>query len=152
MADCAWEAVRAAAPAKGLAPAVVPAAAPAAARRVWAEESEPVQVLTSDGPEDAAGWNAVDGDPETAWTGQQAGGGYVVIEYAPALKLATLDVYLGEGSLANAEILYSLDARDWRPLPDDLESNPVELKYLWVVFPDDGTADVPQVLDIVPNG
>ena len=145
-------AVRAAAPAKGLAPAVVPAAAPAAARRVWAEESEPVQVLTSDGPEDAAGWNAVDGDPETAWTGQQAGGGYVVIEYAPVLKLTTLDVYLGEGSLANAEILYSLDARDWRPLPDDLESNPVELKYLWVVFPDDGTADVPQVLDIVPNG
>ena len=115
------------------------------------ETSEPVSVLTSDGPEDETGWNAVDGDPETAWTGQKAGAGYLVIEYAPALTLRALDVDLAEGSLSNLNYLYSQDAEDWLPLPEGLETNPVSLNFLWLVFPGDETEAIPAVLEIRPN-
>ena len=115
------------------------------------EESEPVAVLTSEGPEDESGWNAVDGDDATAWVGQQAGGGYLVVEYAPALELSGLEVDVAEGTLADAEVLYSLDAKDWQPLPEDLEANPVTLNFLWLAFPDDGTDAVPHVIEIRPN-
>ena len=73
------------------------------------------------------------------------------MEYQPALKLSALEVILAEDSLTNIEYRYSTDARNWLPLPDDLGSNPISLNYLWLVFPDDGTAAVPQVLEIVPN-
>ncbi len=118
---------------------------------VMAAESAPVSVLTSDGPTDETGWNAVDGDENTAWIGQKAGGGYVVVEYAPAMKLSALEVVLSEGSLTNVQYLYGGDAQNWQPLPEDLESNPISLNYLWLIFPDDGTDAVPQVLEIVPN-
>ena len=36
------------------------------------------------------------------------------------------------------------------PRPD-LAGNPISLNYLWLVFPDDGTTAVPQVLEILPN-
>ena len=113
--------------------------------------SEPVSVLTSDGVADESGWNAVDGDWDSAWVGQKSGGGYVVVEYSPALVLSGLEVDLADDSLADLQFLYSTDAQDWQPLPDDLESNPVELKYLWVIFPDDGTDAVPRLLEIYPN-
>ncbi len=114
-------------------------------------EPEPVLVLTSDGAEDETVWNAVDGDDETAWIGQKVGGGYIVVEYQPVLELSALEVVMAEGSLTNVQYLYSADAQNWQPLPDDLDSNPISLNYLWLIFPDDGTAAVPQVLEIVPN-
>jgi len=113
--------------------------------------SIPVTVLTSDGPEDETGWLAVDGDPETAWIGRKTGGGYLVIGYEPALDLAVLEVDMVEGSLTTLEFLYSLDAEEWLPLPEDMETNPVELNYLWLIFEDDGTDAVPQVIEVRPN-
>ena len=112
----------------------------AAKSSLKAVASEVVSVLTSDGAAD-----------ETGWVGQKVGGGYVVVEYAPALTLKSLEVDLAEGSLTNIEYLYSADAVNWQPLPEDLESNPVEVNYLWLVFPDDGSDAVPQVLEIRPN-
>ena len=128
-----------------------PARRSAPTQGIMTETSEPVSVLTSDGPEDETGWNAVDGDPETAWTGQKAGAGYLVIEYAPALTLRALDVDLAEGSLSNLNYLYSQDAEDWLPLPEGLETNPVSLNFLWLVFPGDETEAIPAVLEIRPN-
>ncbi len=113
--------------------------------------SEPVAVVTSDGLDDETGWNAVDGDDATAWVGQKAGGGYVVVEYAPTLNLSALEIDVAEGSLAGIEYLYSLDAKEWQPLPEDMEKNPVALNFLWLVFPDDGTEAVPNVIEIRPN-
>ena len=110
--------------------------------------SEPVMVLTSGGVKDETGWAAVDGDPETAWIGQKSGGGYLVIEYAPALTLKALEVELAEGSLTNMVHLYSLDAEEWRPLAEALENGPVTLNYLWLLFPDDGTAAAPEIREI----
>ena len=113
--------------------------------------SAPVSVLTSEGVADESGWNAVDGDAGTAWVGSQAGGGYILVEYAPTLTLNALEVDLAEGSLADVDYLYSQDGEDWQPLPEDLEANPVSLNFLWLAFPGDGTAAVPNVIEIRPN-
>ena len=107
-------------------------------------------VLTSAGLEDETGWAAVDGDPDTAWVGHKASGGYLLVEYAPALELSALEVDTAEGSPADIQVLYSRDGEEWLPLPDDLEAHPVSLNFLWLVFPDDGSDAVPQVLEIRP--
>lgn len=114
--------------------------------------SGPVTVVTSDdiAPDYDSGWAAVDGDRETVWTGQKAGGGYIVVEYSPALELKGLDVDLAEDSLAGIEYLYSRDGTDWAPLPGDMADYPVSLNFLWLVFPGDGDA-VPRVREITPN-
>ena len=97
------------------------------------------------------GWAAVDGDPETAWVAPMTGGGYVAVEYAPTLALQALEIDLAESSPTNAQCLYSLDAVEWQPLPEDLEANPVSLNFLWLVFPDDVTGAVPEVFEIRTN-
>lgn len=114
-------------------------------------ESVPVLVLTSDGLEDTTGWWAVDGDPDTAWVGKRPGGGYIVVEYAPTLTLNTLEVDLVRDSLIGMDYLHSLDAEEWSPLPEDMGTHPVSLNYLWVLFPDDGSDNVPMVIDIRTN-
>ena len=124
---------------------------PEPAMKTAMPEPMPVTVLTSDGVQDETGWAVVDGDETTAWTGIKAGGGYLVIEYKPALTLSALEVVMATGSLTNVQYLYSTDAINWQPLPKDLEDNPVSLNYLWLLFPGDGTAAVPQVLEVVPN-
>ena len=118
-----------------------------------ARPSEPVTVVTSDdvAPDYESGWAAVDGDPETAWVGQKAGGGYILVGYEPALRLKTLEVDMAEGSLTGIEYRYSQDGETWLPLPEDIEANPVYLNFLWLVFPDDGSAAVPEVFEIRPN-
>ena len=116
-----------------------------------ATDSEPVAVLTSEGPQDETGWNAVDGDDATAWVGQKAGGGYLVVEYRPTLTLSGLEVDVADGALAEAQVLTSLDGQAWQPLPEDLVANPVALNFLWVTFPADGSDAMPNVIEIRPN-
>jgi len=113
--------------------------------------SIPVTVLTSDGPEDETGWLTLDGKSDTGWVGQQAGGGYIVIGYEPELELEALEIDMAEGSLIEFETLYSLDGEEWFPLGEALAEGPVELTYLWIVFPDDGTDAVPEILEIRTN-
>ena len=116
-----------------------------------AEECEPIAVLTSEGPEDESGWAAVDGDLSTAWEGRKTGGGYLVVEYAPPPKLKALEVDLAAGSLSGIECYTSMDGQTWLPLPSDMESQPVELKFLWLVFPGDDTDALPQVFEVRPR-
>jgi hypothetical protein len=111
----------------------------------------PATVVTSDdGPEHTNGWAAVDGDPDSAWIGQQVGGGYIAVGYVPPVQVAALEVDLAAGSLTNLQCLYSQDAEEWLPLPPETASQPVLLNYLWLIFPDEGTAAVPRVLEIRP--
>ena len=124
---------------------------PEPAMKTAMPEPMPVTVLTSDGVQDETGWAVVDGDETTAWTGIKAGGGYLVIEYEPALTLSALEVVMAKDSLTDVQYLYSTDAINWKPLPEDMEKNPVSLNFLWLVFPDDGTAAVPAVYEIRPN-
>lgn len=114
-------------------------------------ESAPIIVLTSDGLADETGWAAVDGGLQTAWVGQKVGGGYIVVGYEPALTLKALEVDLVAGSLTNIEYLYSRDAEAWQPLPEGLETNPISLNFLWLMFPDDGTTAAPKVFEIRAN-
>ena len=130
---------------------LVPAVSEPVPASVVPTEPEPVLVLTSEGSQDETGWNALDGDDDTAWVGQKAGGGYLVVEYQPTLTLSGLEVDVTGASLADAQVLTSLDAQTWQPLPEDLEANPVSLNFLWVVFPDDGSGAVPEVVEIRPN-
>ena len=74
-----------------------------------------------------------------------------MVEYAPALTLRALEVDLVEGSLSNANYLYSQDAEEWLPLPEGLETNPVSLNFLWLVFPESTSASAPGVFEIRPN-
>ena len=69
----------------------------------------------------------------------------------PVLRLKALEVDMAEGSLTGIEYRYSQDGEEWLPLPEDIEANPVYLNFLWLVFPDDGTAAVPAVYEIRPN-
>ncbi|MGD9780798.1 MAG: discoidin domain-containing protein [Kiritimatiellia bacterium] len=139
---------RAPAPAKAVDPQ---ASSPTVASAESAAEA--LTVVTSDdvAPVYESGWAALDGNPETAWIGQKAGGGYILVEFGPALDLSGLEVDLAEGSLADVEYLYSADAAEWKALPEDLEANPVSLNFLWLLFPDDGTEAVPNVIEIRPN-
>ena len=110
----------------------------------------PVAVVTSDdGPRHTNGWPAVDGDTNTLWAGAAgAGGWHIVLGYEPAILVDDVEVQLAEGSLTNIQFLYSTDAVDWTPLPEDLADAPVWLNYLWLLFPSDGTSAIPQVRDI----
>ena len=93
----------------------------------------------------------MDGDPETAWVGRKAGGGYIVVEYAPALVLSGLEVDTAEGSPADIQVFHSRDGEEWRPLPDDLAAAPVALNFLWLLFPEDESNSAPRVLEIRPQ-
>ena len=119
-----------------------------AAVRDAAEESEPVMVMTSDGPEDESGWAAVDGDPETAWVGQKTGGGYIVVEYAPALELSAVEVDMAEHSPADIRVLYSRDGEEWLSLPDDPDAASLSVNFLWILFPEDDSGVNPRVFEI----
>ncbi|NCA81146.1 MAG: DUF11 domain-containing protein [Opitutae bacterium] len=115
--------------------------------------SFPMTVVTSDdGPEHTNGWAAVDGDPNTQWTGKSGAGGYIAIGYDVPMWVTNLVVDLAEGSSIPGQILYSPDAREWRTLPEDLARNPVEITYLWLLFPEDAfAASEPRVIEIRPQ-
>jgi hypothetical protein len=115
-----------------------------------AEAPFPMTVVTSDdGAEHTNGWAAVDGDTHTAWKGAAgAEGWYIAIGYEPSILVDDVEVQLADGSLTNIQFLYSTDAENWSPLPEDLADSPVWLNYLWVLFPSDGTPAVPQVREI----
>ena len=112
----------------------------------------PALVVTSDdGPEHTNGWAAVDGDPHTAWIGRPGTDGwYITLAYGSALTMTNLAVDLAAGSLTNYQSLFSLDATNWARLPLDLQAHPVQLNYLWLIFPKSTTEAVPQVIEIRP--
>ena len=115
------------------------------------EARVPVVVVTDAGPEDESGWAAVDGDTNTLWTGRaDLGGWYIAIGYEPGTWIDDVEVDLAEGSSTNVQFLYSADALEWLPLPDDLEDAPVWMNYLWLLFPSDGSGAPPRVGEIRP--
>ncbi len=126
--------------------------APASAKGA-SPDSFPLTVVTSDdGPEHTNGWAAVDGDTNTWWTGRAgAGGWYIAIGYDSPLTMTNLLVDLAEGSATRMECLYSLDGEEWTELPPDAPGGPVELNYLWLLFPgEDSTSPEPRVIEIRP--
>jgi hypothetical protein len=125
------------------------AGAPAIAE-VRSDWPGPVRVMTSDdGPGQANGWAAVDGDLNTAWRGAPGRSAWwLALAYEPELVLAELTVRFGEGSLTNAAYRYSRDAVEWLDLRAALTRGPVALTYLWMGIPSDGTTNTLRVVEI----
>ena len=127
-------------------------AAPDAAGRmpdVW-----PVLVVTSDGgAEDPAGWAALDGDPETGWTGQLgAGGWFIAVGYGDTVVATNLVVEVVEGCATQMQCLISMDAVEWAEWTDGKKGAAVEFNYLWLLFTaEEGSSAVPQVVEIQPQ-
>ena len=125
---------------------------PAAVEEEGPETGVATVVTGDDGPEHTNGWAAVDGDANTLWAGEAgAGGWYIAVGYEATLTVTNLAVDLAEGSLTDFRCLHSLDGVDWEEWPGEFEGQAFELNYLWLLFPDDGTAAVPRVIEIEPQ-
>ncbi|MCX6995570.1 MAG: hypothetical protein NTV49_00435, partial [Kiritimatiellaeota bacterium] len=106
-------------------------------------------VTSDDGLEHTNGWPAVDGDTNTVWVGKAgAGGWYISVGYDPTATLSNLVVDLTPDSLTNIQYLYSLDATNWVAWTPAPTNAPVQLNYLWLVFPTNNTPAVPKVREI----
>lgn len=116
-------------------------------------EPFPLTVVTSDdGLEHTNGWAAVDGDPNSVWTGRaDAGGWYIAVGYDAPVAATNLAIDVVAGSLVDLQVLTSLDGEDWREWPEDAAQRPVDFNYLWLLFAADGTGTVPQVIEIRPQ-
>ena len=116
-------------------------------------EPFPLTVVTSDdGLEHTNGWAAVDGDPNSVWTGRaDAGGWYIAVGYDAPVAATNLAIDVVAGSLVDLQVLTSLDGEDWREWPEDAAQRPVDFNYLWLLFAADGTGAVPQVIEIRPQ-
>lgn len=119
-------------------------AAPAGAR--------PVGVVVSSGEAPRTnGWNVVDGDMETAWSGRAGDNGWwLALAYDPPLQVSDVEVWLDAASTTNVMMLGSADALDWFEVPAALEEGPVWLRYLWLVFEKDEAGRSPVVLEVKP--
>ena len=114
------------------------------------ESPRPVDVRTSheDG-QPAAGWLAVDGDTNTVWQGEPgAGGWWLTLGYDPEIALTGLTLDWAPGSPTNVQCLYSLDAQTWDELVLPLTNGPLDLHYLWLLFPDGGAQQTPALREI----
>ena len=128
----------------------VGAAAPAArAGFTAAEVLAPAVVLSSaDRQVPGAGWAAVDGDLETAWQASGTWGSWLCLGYAEPIQVRAVDVQFAAGSPLGVYTLASEDADNWFELEPELESGPVELNYLWFIFPADLLAPPAAVREI----
>ena len=96
----------------------------------------PDTVLSSEDAQiPGAGWAAVDGDLETAWRASGNLGSWICLGYAQPLAVRTVDVQFAADSPLGLYTLASDDADNWFELEPELELGPVELNYLWFIFP-----------------
>ena len=83
------------------------------------------------------------------WFGKVgAGGWYIAMAYNPTVTMNNLVVDLEPDSLTNIQYLYSLDSKDWSAWTPSMANTQVQLNYLWLIFPADGTDAVPKVREI----
>ena len=81
----------------------------------------------------------MDGDAQTAWQGIPGAGGWsLALVYDPPIALNGVTLDWAPDSPTNVQYLYSLDAKKWSDLTLPLTNGPVELNYLWLIFPDTG--------------
>ncbi|MDD2239715.1 MAG: carbohydrate-binding protein [Kiritimatiellae bacterium] len=100
---------------------------------------KPAEVRTSqEDQQPLAGWQAVDGDSETVWQGiPDAGGWWLALAYDSIVPVSKVTVDWLD-SPVGMTVLYSLDAGDWLGLDEPWVQGPVQARYLWLLFPDEG--------------
>lgn len=114
--------------------------------------NRPVDVVASSGEAPRTnGWDAADGDLETAWEGRAGDNGWwLAMVYEPPLKMTDIELLLAPSSTTNVMILGSADALDWVELPAAPESGLDRIRYLWIVFEPDASGRRPVVLEVKP--
>ena len=114
-----------------------------------AQRPVPDVVLSSaDAQAPDAGWAAVDGDWATVWRASGNWGSWICLGYDPPVQVRAIDVHFAAGSPLGLFTLASEDAVDWFELEPELEIGPVELNYLWFLFPADLSAPPAAVREI----
>ena len=99
-----------------------------------------------------AGWAAVDGDLDTVWQAGGNWGSWICLGYDSPVQVRAIDVHFAAGSPLGLYTLASEDAVDWFELEPELELGPVELNYLWFLFPTDLSAPPAAVREIEVHG
>ena len=100
----------------------------------------------------AAGWAAVDGDPETTWTALGRAGSWICLSYARPVAVRQVAVRFADDSPTGLRLLASEDALTWFELAPALELGAVELNYLWLLFPAAPLEYPPAVREIEVQG
>ena len=111
-----------------------------------------VVVSSADARTPDAGWAAVDGDPATAWHASGNWGSWICLGYAEPVQVRAIDMQFATGSPLGLQTLASEDAVDWFELEPELELGPVELNFLWFLFPADPSAPPAAVREIEVHG
>ena len=113
----------------------------------------PATVLSSEDQQTpGAGWAAVDGDLNTTWQAARSWGSWLCLGYEKPVQVRAVDVQFAAGSPLGVYTLASDDADNWYELEPELESGPVELNYLWFIFPADLLAPPAAVREIEVHG
>jgi hypothetical protein len=111
----------------------------------------PVYVVSSGGAEPFTNaWAVVDGDDESVWAGTAgAGGWWLALIYDELISVEDVEIRQNAETVSAVQILGSTDELQWTPLRDawDLDQAAV-LRFLWIVFPDDGSGP-PQIEEVV---
>lgn len=109
-----------------------------------------IDVFTSEEAEHPeAGWDAWDGDTNTSWTGTEgARGWWITAVFEPGITWSNLAVDWAEGSQTNLQVYDSVDAEHWEQRQLPLTNGALDSKYLWLIFPDDGSPDGPTIRDV----
>jgi len=124
-----------------------PGAAGAAVRRF-----APGLVLASSGTEPHTNaWAVVDGDLETLWMGgPDAGGWWLAIVYDRVLSVSDIVLHAEPDSIGDTTFLGSTDTETWNDLEGIWDAgSPAELRYLWIIFADDGSGTPPAIYELV---
>ena len=114
-----------------------------------AQRPAPVVVLSSeDARRPDAGRAVLDGDPETVWRASQNWGSWICLGYEKPVQVRAIDVQFAAGSPLGLFALASDDADNWFELEPELELGPVDVNYLWFIFPADLSAPPAAVREI----
>ena len=114
-----------------------------------AQRPTPDVVLSSeDAQAPGAGWAAVDGDLDTAWQAAGNWGSWICLGYEKPVQVRAIDVHFAAGSPLGLFTLASDDADNWFELEPELELGPVDVNYLWFIFPADLSAPPAAVREI----
>ena len=99
-----------------------------------------VVVTTSDGSDGSA---VADGDEETGWSPEKAGGGWVALSFAEPVEVSSVEV-VGENLPEGLRVLWSEDAETWE------EKQPTAARYVWVSWETEEASPMVREIRLVP--
>jgi hypothetical protein len=114
------------------------------------ESPLPIEVETSEeAQQPMSGWLTVDGDTNTAWQAiPGAAGWWLALVYDPPISLNGVTLGWAPDSPTNVQYLYGRGTDDLTALELPLTNGPMDLNYLWLIFPSNNVGAPPAILEI----